>query len=75
MDVSTDCPGIQLYTANYVDGEKGKDGQVYGKRSAFCLETQYFPNSVNEPNFVSPMTDAGEVYESKTVYAFSAENA
>jgi aldose 1-epimerase len=75
MEVSTDCPGVQLYTANFVENAQGKGGKVYGKRDAFCLETQYFPNAVNEPGFVSPLTEAGETYESKTVYAFSVENA
>jgi aldose 1-epimerase len=75
MDVSTDCPGIQFYTGNFVDGELGKEGHVYEKRDAFCLETQYFPNSVNEPGFATPFTNAGELYESRTIYAFSVENA
>jgi aldose 1-epimerase len=75
MDISTDCPGVQLYTANFVDGEQGKDGHVYEKYDAFCLETQYFPNSINEPNFATPLTEAGETYESTTIYAFSVENA
>ena len=45
MEVWTDLPCVQFYTANFVEGQKGKEGAVYGKRSGFCLETQYFPNS------------------------------
>lgn len=71
MDVSTDCIGLQLYTANFIGGQKGKGGVVYNDRDAFCLETQYFPNAINEPNFTTPLTDAGESYDSQTVYTFS----
>lgn len=70
MDVLTDLPGVQLYTGNFVNGEHGKDGVVYGKRSAFCLETQYFPNSVNEKNFETPVFDANEEYKTTTIYRF-----
>jgi aldose 1-epimerase len=73
MDVSTDCPGLQFYSANYVNEELGKEGHVYEKRDGICLETQYFPNSVNEPGFATPLTDVGEIYESKTIYAYSVE--
>lgn len=70
MDTMSDCPGVQLYTANYVGTDCGKGGSKYEWRSAFCLETQYFPNSINEPAFESPITKAGEKYTSKTVYKF-----
>lgn len=70
MRAYTDCPGVQLYTANFVEHEKGKNGAVYEKRDGFCLETQYFPNSANEENFASPILRAGETYETETVYAF-----
>ncbi|WP_022749280.1 aldose epimerase family protein [Lachnobacterium bovis] len=73
MDVLTDLPGVQLYTANFVDGEKGKNNAVYNKRSAVCLETQYYPNSVNENNFKKPIFDAGESYDSTTIYRFSVK--
>lgn len=71
LEVITDSIGLQLYTANFVGGENGKGGVQYKDRDAFCLETQYFPNAVNEPNFVSPLTEAGETYESHTIYQFS----
>lgn len=71
MDVWTDCIGVQLYTGNFMEGEIGPDGHKYVKRGAFCLETQYFPNAINETNFVCPITEANEPYETKTTYAFS----
>ncbi len=74
MEVWTDCPGIQLYTGNFIEGVKGKGGVVYPKNGAFCLETQYFPNAANEPNFAMPLLDVGEVYTSASVYKFSVSN-
>ena len=71
MDVITDCIGMQLYTANFIQGQKVQGGAVCKERGAFCLETQYFPNSINEPNFTTPLTEAGKSYDTKTVYAFS----
>jgi glycerate dehydrogenase len=71
MSVSTDLPGIQLYSANYVkDGLKGKVGQVYGRRCAICFETQFYPDSVNHPEWPSPVIKAGETKEYTTVFAF-----
>ena len=70
MTISTDCPGIQLYTANFTDCKLGKGKKEYHGRDAFCLETQYFPNSVNEPGFATPVTEAGEQYHSRTTYKF-----
>ena len=73
MDVYTDCVGIQLYTGNFITPQTGKGGVQYGKRHAFCLETQYFPNAVNEKNFKSPVLKAGDTYCSKTKYCFGLE--
>ena len=73
MDVYTDCLGVQLYSANGIAGQVGKGSVVYPDQGAFCLETQYFPNSINEPNFVTPVFDAGVTYESRTLYRFSIE--
>lgn len=66
MDVITDCIGMQLYTANFIQGQKVQGGAVCKERDAFCLETQYFPNSINEPNFTTPLTEAGKSYDTKT---------
>lgn len=71
MDVWTDCIGVQLYTGNFMEGEIGPNGHRYVKRGGFCLETQYFPNAINETNFVCPITEADVPYETKTTYAFS----
>ena len=69
MAVITDCPGVQLYTANYTE-ETGKDGVYYPKRSGICLETQFFPDSVNHPEWKQPFVKAGEQYHSETKYCF-----
>lgn len=71
MEVWSDCIGVQLYTGNFMEGEVGPNGHKYVKRGAFCLETQYFPNAINEINFVCPITEANVPYETKTVYKFS----
>ena len=73
MNVLTDCPCVQFYAANFVDQEHGKNGHVYNKREAFCLETQVEPNAVNVENFHSPILEAGERYYSKTIYRFSVK--
>ena len=70
MACLTTKPGIQFYSGNMMTGEKGKDGAVYSKRTGLCLETQYFPNSVNTPSFPAPILREGETYSHKTVYRF-----
>lgn len=70
MEVFTDEPGIQFYTANHIDDKDGKDGAYYGKYPAFCLETQHYPNSPNRPDFPSTALLAGEDFKSKTTYKF-----
>lgn len=70
MKAYTDCPGVQLYIGNFITTQDGKQGAVYEKRQGFCLESQYYPNAVNEPNFESPIVKAGEVYRTKTSYRF-----
>ena len=71
MEVYTDLPGVQVYTANYVESEPGKDGAVYKQRQGLCFETQFYPDAINKPNFESPVCKAGEVYQTKTVYKFA----
>ena len=74
MEVRTTQPGIQLYTANFLDGSlKGKRGVVYQRYSAFCLETQHFPDSVNQPRFPSTILRPGETYSQTTIYKFSTK--
>jgi aldose 1-epimerase len=74
MEVHTTEPGMQLYTANHLDGSPGKAGHAYGKRNAFCLETQHFPDSPNKTTFPSTTLKPGETFESRTVYTFSTAN-
>lgn len=69
----TDCPGVQLYAGNYVEKVLGKGGAIYGRRHGFCFETQYYPDSVNNPAFEAPLLKAGEVYTSVTVYKLGLE--
>lgn len=75
MRVYTDLPGMQLYTANYVDNAEGKEGAVYPKRSAACFETQYFPDAVHHEKFKSPIVKKGEKYKTETVFRFETEAA
>ncbi|MBE6926480.1 MAG: galactose mutarotase [Ruminococcaceae bacterium] len=71
MTVITDCPGLQFYSGNFLQGETGKDGVSYRYRGGICLETQYFPNALNQPSWPQPITKAGEAYHSKTKFVFS----
>ena len=74
LEVWTDQPGVQFYTGNFLDGSaKGKGGLAYTKRSAFCLETQHFPDSPNQPKFPSVVLSPGERYHTTTIYKFSTE--
>lgn len=74
MEMRTTEPGVQLYTANYLDGSlAGKRGVVYGRQTAFCLETQHFPDSVNQPTFPSTILRPGQTYRQTTVFKFSAK--
>jgi aldose 1-epimerase len=70
--VATSQPGVQFYTGNMMpDTLPGKGGQVYTKRSGFCLETQHFPDSPNQPHFPSTVLRPGEQYHETTVFGFS----
>ncbi|MBR5590236.1 MAG: galactose-1-epimerase, partial [Anaerotignum sp.] len=69
MEVWTDQPGMQFYTANYLTpARKGKDSADYHPRGAFCFETQGFPNGTAFAHFPSPVLRKEEVYERKTLY-------
>ena len=73
LEVLTTQPGLQFYTANFLDGSiHGKGGKPYGRRSAFCLETQHFPDSPNKPSFPSTELKPGQTYHQITVFKFSA---
>ena len=69
LEVYTDLPGIQLYTGNFLDGsEMGKDGIPNNKHFGFCLETQFYPDTPNQPSFPQCTFKAGEKFESLTVF-------
>jgi aldose 1-epimerase len=73
LEVDTTEPGFQFYTGNFLDGVHGKNGHVYNKRDAFCLETQHYPDSPNHPNFPTTILRPGHAYESTTVWKFSTK--
>ncbi|KAL0415736.1 UNVERIFIED_CONTAM: Aldose 1-epimerase [Sesamum latifolium] len=73
LNLWTNAPGMQFYTANYVNGIVGKGGAQYGKQSAACLETQGFPNAINQSNFPSVVVKPGETYKHSMLFEFSAE--
>lgn len=72
LEVFTEEPGIQLYTGNFLDGRLvGKSGRKYVQRGGFCLETQHYPDSPNQPDFPSTILRPGETYCTRTVFRFS----
>lgn len=74
LDVSTNMPGFQFYTANHLGKPaqpEGKDGKRYEKRSSFCVEPQFYPNAVNIKDFEQPVLKAGEKYNREIKYSFS----
>ena len=76
LEVFTDQPAIQFYSGNFLDGSVvGKGHRVYPKRSAFCLETQHFPDSPHHPNFPPVELRPGEHYHTTTIYKFSTRGA
>jgi aldose 1-epimerase len=71
LEVTTTEPGVQFYAGNFLDGTiKGKGGHVYARRTGFCLETQHFPDSPNQPKFPSTILRPGQTYKSQTVFTF-----
>lgn len=70
MHTYTDLPGVQFYAGNCITPEPGKAGAYYQKRGGLCLETQFYPNTINQPNFPPCVFGAGEDYKSVTVYRF-----
>lgn len=71
MEVHTTEPGLQFYAGNFLDGtDVGKGGKAYGYRTAFCLETQHYPDSPNKKHFPSTVLRPGEKYHTETIYKF-----
>nr|WP_246114734.1 aldose epimerase family protein [Rubripirellula tenax] len=74
MEITTTEPGIQFYCGNFLDGRlKGKAGKTYLHRGGFCLETQHYPDSPNQPNFPSTIIKPGKDYQTKTTFKFSTQ--
>jgi aldose 1-epimerase len=73
LEVYTTQPGVQFYSGNWLDGEQGKGGKKYGRRWAFCLETQHFPDAINKPHFPSIILNPGEEYKHTCMYKFSTK--
>ena len=72
MNFYTTLPGVQFYAGNYLSGRPGKEGKPMEKRTGFCLETQFYPDTPNRPEFPSCLYRAGDEYTSETVYEFNA---
>jgi aldose 1-epimerase len=72
MEIWTSQPGVQFYTGNFLNGIVGKEGKAHHKHHAFCLETQHFPDAVNQPTFPSVILRPGQTYRQVTEYRFSA---
>ncbi len=73
MEIYSTEPAVQFYTGNFLDGTITAGGKTYEKHAAFCLETQHYPDSPNEPSFPSSVLRPGETYKHSTVHKFSAE--
>ncbi|MNL21148.1 Aldose 1-epimerase precursor [compost metagenome] len=73
MDILTEEPGLQFYSGNFLTGadHDGKGQVSYPHRSAFCLETQHFPDSPNQPAFPSTVLKPGQEYKTTTIYRFT----
>ena len=75
LEVSTTEPGMQFYAGNFLDGKLvGRAGRSYGRRSGFCLETQHFPDTPNQPNFPTTLLKPGQEYKTRTVFTFGASD-
>ena len=74
LEISTDEPAIQFYTGNFLDGTlPSKQGGTYAHRTGFCLETQHYPDSPNQKDFLSVVLSPGEKYETTTTFKFSVK--
>lgn len=73
MTVTTDSPAVQFYIGIGLNNEKGKNGHIYNQYAGLCLETQFFPDAPNKPNFPSCELKAGEEYSCTTIYSFDVK--
>ena len=74
MKVYTNLPGVQFYAGNYIDEQEGKEGQIYRDRYGLCLETQFYPDTANKPQFPSAVFGPDRIYDYTTVYEFDVES-
>ena len=74
MEVYTDAIGVQFYAGNFLDGSFiGKKGVAHPQRSAFCFETQHYPDTPNQPSFPSTLVRPEDTYKTTTVYKFGVK--
>ena len=73
MDIYTTCPAVQFYSGNVLTSRKGKSSVNYFERYGLCLETQYYPNSLEHKHFPSTILKTGDLFKERTVYKFIAE--
>lgn len=73
LELFTDEPGLQFYSGNFLDGSLQGKGRRYGRRSGFCLETQHFPDSPNQPHFPNTVLRPGATYHSAATFRFSVD--
>lgn len=73
LTVETTQLAVQFYSGNHLNDVSGKHGHIYAKRAGFCLETQHFPNSPNQPEFPSTELKPGQTFRSVTRFAFSTD--
>ncbi|HEY5621845.1 MAG TPA: aldose epimerase family protein [Pontiella sp.] len=71
LECWTTEPGIQFYTGNFLNGVAGKSGAYYNKQEGFCLETQHYPDSPNQPGFPSTVLEPGQTYTQTCIYKFA----
>ena len=71
MELYTTEPGVQFYSAIHLNGVKGKGGTLYNQYHGLCLETQHYPDSINQPGFPSVVLRPGETYRTVTIHKFS----
>ncbi|HKM05015.1 MAG TPA: aldose epimerase family protein [Lachnospiraceae bacterium] len=70
MEVYTDLPGVQFYAGNFIEKTHGKNGATYGPRKGLCLETQFYPDTANKPQFPSAVFGPNREYHTTTIYKF-----
>ncbi|RPI41181.1 MAG: galactose-1-epimerase, partial [Bacteroidetes bacterium] len=73
LEVFTTEPGVQFYTGNFLDGQLQSGDRTFVRYSGFCLETQHFPDSPNQPDFPGTILRPGDKYVSRTIFRFGVE--